>query len=142
MNRLALALALLALLAPAVAQADQADQIEVTARAVAVKTTAFPPAGRAGDADYGRWVVRDRFGRSIGDMLLDCRWVVPDLRLCVGQVTLPLGAIAVLGASRTRYLGAFSVVGGTGEYVGAAGTLTFKAVGVGRYVMSVNYRKD
>lgn len=138
MTGAAVALSILALLVPAVASAAQ---IDATAQVVSAETVAFPPKGRGGDAEFGRWVVRDRLGRSIGDMLIDCRWVVNDLRLCLGQITLPLGAIAVMGASRTRFLGSLAVVGGTGYYIGAAGTLTFKSVGFERYVLSVNYRK-
>lgn len=119
-----------------------AAQIEVTARANNTNTVVLPPAGRAGDAESGLWVVSDRHGRAIGDMLIDCRWVTAHLRLCVGQMSLPLGALAVLGASRTRFLGQLAVVGGTGRYVGANGTLLFRQTGRGRYVLSLNYTQD
>lgn len=120
----------------------QAAQIEVTARVQHTAVAALPPIGRAGDAESSHWVVRDRYGKAIGDMLIDCRWVTSGLRLCVGQLSLPLGAIAVLGASRTRFLGQLSVVGGTGRYVGADGTLLFKQTGTGRYVLSINYQTE
>lgn len=124
------------------AAAVSAAQIEITARSQHTTVAVLPPAGRAGDAESSHWIVWDRYARPIGEMLIDCRWVTSGLRLCVGQLSLPLGAIAVLGASRTRFLGQLSVVGGTGRYVGADGTLLFKATGTGRYVLSINYERD
>lgn len=132
----------LAILATAVPARASADTIEVAARAQHSNVARLPPAGRAGDATSSRWIIRDRHGNAIGDMLTDCRWVTSGLRLCVGQVSLPLGAIAVLGASRTPFLGQFAVVGGTGRYVGANGALTFNAIGTGRYVLSITYQKE
>jgi hypothetical protein len=55
---------------------------------------------------------------------------------------MPLGNIAVLGASRTALLGQFSVVGGTGRYVGAAGAMMFHATGRNRYVLSIDYQTE
>jgi hypothetical protein len=118
-----------------------AYEIEVGARVQHTNTARLPPDGRAGNAESARWIIRDRHGNAIGDMLTDCRWVTAGLRLCVGQVSLPLGVIAVLGASRTPFLGQFAVVGGTGRYVGAAGALTFNSIGFGRYVLSISYQK-
>jgi hypothetical protein len=135
----AVALSVLTIATPAVASADT---IEVTARVNHVNVAFLPPVGRAGNAESSLWVVRERNGNAIGDMLTDCRWVTAGLRLCVGQLSLPLGTIAVIGASRTRFIGQLAVVGGTGRYVGAAGTLMFTATGPGRYVLSVNYRKE
>lgn len=119
-----------------------AEQIDVTARVQHSNVAPLPPRGRAGDATSSRLIVRDRFGRVIGDMLTDCRWVTSGLRLCVGQVSLPLGVIAVMGASRTRFLGQFAVIGGTGRYVGANGTMLFHEIGAGRYVIAMTYDKE
>ena len=130
----ALTLATLTVAAPA-----SAAQIEVTARQVHRNVAQLPPPGRGGNAESALWLVRDRHGNAIGDMLIDCRWVTAGLRLCVGQVSLPLGAIALVGATRTRFLGQLAVVGGTGRYVGASGTLLFTATGTGRYVLSITY---
>ena len=120
----------------------KAAQIEVVARLAHANLAKLPPAGRSGDAESSQWIIRDRYGRAIGDMLIDCRWITNGLRLCVGQVALPLGVIAVVGASRTRFLGHLAVVGGTGRYVGADGTLLFNATGTGRYVLSINYQTE
>lgn len=132
----AVALASTVLATPHVAAANT---IEVTARVAHRSIAQLPPKGRGGDATAARWIVNDRIGSAIGDMLMDCRWVTAGLRLCVGQLSMPLGTLAVIGASRTRFLGQLAVVGGTGRYVGASGTLLFKATGTGRYVVSVNY---
>ncbi len=134
----AVALSFLAVAVPAVASADT---IEVTARVHHANSVANAPKGRAGDATSAQWIVRERNGNVIGDMLIDCRWVTSGFRLCVGQLSLPLGNLAVLGASRTRFLGQFAVVGGTGHYVGAGGTLLFAATGRGGYVLSVSYKQ-
>lgn len=130
----------LATAAFATPQLAAANTIEVTARVAHRSVAQLPPRGRGGDATASRWVINDRLGNAIGDMLMDCRWVTAGLRLCVGQVSMPLGTLAVIGASRTRFLGQLAVVGGTGRYVGASGTLLFKATGTGRYVLSVNYQ--
>lgn len=133
---------LVALIALALAAPAPAAQIEVTAKQQHTNLARLPPRGRAGDATSARWIIRDRYGQDIGDMLLDCRWVTGSLRLCVGQVSLPLGTIAVIGASRTLFLGQFSVVGGTARYSGASGALWFKQTSVARYVLSIVYQKE
>jgi hypothetical protein len=120
----------------------RAARVEVGARLTHQNRASLPPSGRAGDAESAAWTIRDRHGRPIGDMLLDCRWVTTGLRLCVGQVSMPLGALSVIGASATRFIGQLSVVGGTGPYLGAAGVLTFNAIGSNRYVLSINYRQE
>lgn len=139
-RRAAVALALVAA-AVGVSSANAApvQNIEVTAKLAHLNRVAFSPKGRAGDAESEQWIVRDRHGNAIGDLLTNCRWVTAGLRLCVAQMSLPLGAIALVGASRTRFLGQLAVVGGTGRYIGADGTMLFKATGTGVYVLSVNY---
>jgi len=95
------------------------------------------PAGRSGDVERLVWSVRDRFGRTIGVGLFSCRWVVRTARLCAGEIVLPLGKISVQGSSATRELGVYSVVGGTGRYVGASGELAFRAIGFRKLVVSM-----
>lgn len=128
------------LAALAFTQPAQADRIEVVAKLQHQNVARLAPKGRAGDAVSSVWVVRDRHGNAIGETLLDCRWVTQSLRLCFGQATLPLGTIIVGGASRTALLGQFVVVGGTGHYAGAYGSLIFTQIGIGKYVVSVNYQ--
>lgn len=141
MTTAAVAVLIAAVLAVGATPASAA-RIEVTAAVQHVNRAALPPAGRAGDAESAQWIVRDRYGKAIGDMLIECRWVTAGLRLCVGQLALPLGAIAVVGASRTRFVGQLAVVGGTGRYVGANGAMLFRATGENRYVLSLNYERS
>ena len=116
-----------------------------TAQAATIQVTAVPtrhtapraPLGRAGDVERLAWSVRDRYGRTIGQGLFSCRWVLEQARLCNGDIILPLGKISVLGSSPTRELGVFSVVGGTGRYVGARGELVFRAIGFRKLVVSM-----
>lgn len=127
---------------PAAGTAASSSRIEVTARLMHANTAQLAPPGRAGDAVSQHWVIRDRYGADIGDLLIDCRWVTSGLRLCVAQASFPLGAIALLGASRTGFLGQLAVVGGTGRYAGAKGTMLFSAIGTGAYVLSFDYDLD
>lgn len=129
-------------LSPSSPAAAASSRIEVTARLMHVNRASLPPAGRGGDAISQHWLIRDRYGSDIGDLLVDCRWVTSGLRLCVAQASFPLGSIALLGASRTSFLGQLSVVGGTGHYAGAGGTMMFREVGAGAYVLSFNYDLD
>lgn len=119
--------------------AAEASQIEVSARVAHTSGVSLPPRGRGGNVATSRWIVKDRHARTIGDLLFDCRWVTSSLRLCVAQLTMPLGTIALMGSSRTRFLGQLAVVGGTGHYVGVSGTMLFNAIGVRRYVLQVTY---
>lgn len=96
----------------------------------------FPP-GRVGDTERIVWSIHDRHGRSIGTGYLSCRWIVEQARLCTGDLVLPLGKISVSGSSPTRELGVYSVVGGTGRYVGARGELVFRAIGFRKLVISI-----
>lgn len=139
-TRIAAFVALLAVIAspPAVAATGT---IEVTGSLRHANTAYLPPAGRGGDAYSSYMVVRDRTGSAVGDLVLACRWVTGNLRLCVGQFTMPLGTIALIGASRTALIGQFAIVGGTGRYDKANGTLLFKAIGVRRYVITANYNQ-
>jgi hypothetical protein len=132
---------LLALIAstPAVAATGT---IEVVANVRHTNTAHLPPAGRGGDAFSSYAVIRQRTGSAIGDLVLSCRWVTGNLRLCVGQLAMPLGTLAVTGASRTALIGQFAIVGGTGRYENARGTLLFKAIGLRRYVLSASYRQN
>lgn len=96
------------------------------------------PVGRVGDVERVHWSVRDRFGRTIGTGIFYCRWVVQQARLCAGEIQLPLGKISVMGSSPTRELGVYSVVGGTGRYVGAEGEMFFRAIGFRKLVVSMS----
>jgi len=137
-TRLALVLIVAALVwFPSVSSQAQAHAtIEVTAVADRFETAA-PPVGRAGDGERLTWRLRDRFGRPIGVGLLNCRWQQAQARLCTGELRFPLGKLAVVGASPTRSLGEWAVVGGTGRYLGANGVMEFRAIGLRRLTLII-----
>lgn len=120
------------------ASARAAAQATIQATVVPTRVVARrAPRGRVGDVEYLVWSVRDRYGRTIGMAVFGCRWIEESDRLCVGDIELPLGSISVQGSSATRELGVFSVVGGTGRYVGASGELAFRAIGSRKLVISM-----
>jgi hypothetical protein len=137
------ALALVWLLAVAFGTGSVADA--AASQGASIQVTVVPtrmelprrPAGRTGDTERVVWSVRDRYGRTIGVGLFSCRWVLRTDRLCTGEIQMPLGKIAILGSSSTRELGVYSVVGGTGRYVGASGELAFRAIGIRKLVVSM-----
>ena len=135
------AILILALIIANSARTASVETIDVTATIQHQNTAHLPPKGRAGDALSSIWVVRDRFGRAIGETILDCRWVTATLRLCLGQANLPLGSIIMAGATRTTILGQFVVIGGTGHYSGANGDLVFKKIGIAKYAVSVVFTR-
>lgn len=101
------------------------------------QTLPRPPGGRAGDVELLRWGLRDRFGRPIGVGLMECRWHRRLQRLCVGEIRLPLGTIAISGQSQTRSLGTWAVTGGTGRYLAAGGELRYVATDVDRLTITI-----
>lgn len=101
------------------------------------QTLPRPPAGRAGDVELLRWGLRDRFGRPIGVGLMECRWHRKLQRLCIGEIRLPLGSIAISGQSQTRSLGTWAVTGGTGRYLSAGGELRYVATDVDRLTITI-----
>ena len=145
MKRWAALGAVLVFLASPVAPRGRGEASANAATSGSIQVTVVPtrwgaprfPLGRSGDVERLYWSVRDRFGRTIGFGLFNCRWVLHSERLCYGEIVLPLGKIAVQGSSATRERGLFSVVGGTGRYVGASGELAFRAIGFRKLVVSM-----
>lgn len=135
------ALVAILILALILATSAHAETIDVTATIEHQNTARLPPLGRGGDAVSSLWIVRDRYGRAIGETVLDCRWVTASLRLCLGQGNLPFGSIIFAGATRTTILGQFVVIGGTGHYAGASGDLVFKKIGIVKYAISVVFTR-
>lgn len=116
---------------------------EITVHANVVKTNRDPrpPRGLAGDGMSQRLLIHSRKGKVIGDLILDCRWVTSSLRLCVGQLSMPLGVIGVMGASRTSFIAQMLIAGGTGLYARANGTLLFTATNTGGFELTLTYMK-
>jgi hypothetical protein len=105
------------------------SQIRITDVQVSDKLVR-PPGGReAGTVE----LIRQRLynpaisERSIGRSLLVCTYSDGPDRSCVGTYILPKGNIVVEGALQTRLLYDIAVVGGTGLYDNARGTLTVTA---------------
>lgn len=67
-------------------------------------------------------------GHRIGDASLVCTFVTSNQRNCSGTYTLPRGTIVTSGALSTRLLYELAIVGGTGLYDNARGTLTNTAI--------------
>jgi hypothetical protein len=67
-------------------------------------------------------------GHRIGGGSLVCTFVTPTQRNCSGTYTLPRGTIVASGALSTRLLYELAIVGGTGLYDNARGTLTNTAI--------------
>ena len=109
------------------------EVIAVTGRA----ETPAPPYGREGNSERLRWSIHDRFGRAIGVGIIGCRWQLNQARLCTGELRFPLGKISVSGVSATRSLGEWAVIGGTGRYLGAGGSMTFRAIGLRRLTLLI-----
>lgn len=96
-----------------------------------------PPAGRPGDLERLHWSLRDRYGRKIGQAYFTCRWHRRHARLCIGEVTMPLGTMIAAGSSENRSVGTWAVTGGTGRYRNAGGELRFIATGVRRLTVTI-----
>ena len=112
-------------------------EIQVTAKNIVHTYRELGRRGRISDASEQAWSLRDRFGRTIGRLVMVCRWVTTRDRLCNGQMEMPRGTIAFGGATVTSFYGAWAVVGGTGKYDGADGVARFTAIGRGRMALVV-----
>jgi hypothetical protein len=62
--------------------------------------------------------------KPIGTMRFVCTFTVGKTRICTGTVNLPKGELVVTGTVRFRQFYALAIVGGTGLYDNARGTLT------------------
>jgi hypothetical protein len=62
--------------------------------------------------------------RSIGRVLLTCMFADARTRMCTGTYLLPKGQLVVTGTITTRLLYQIAIIGGTGVYESAHGTLT------------------
>ena len=67
--------------------------------------------------------------KSIGQYELDCTFVRGESRVCRGTIHLPKGDIVVGGSMQHRQLYELAVLGGTGLYDNARGTITVTRLG-------------
>ena len=103
--------------------------INVTATLATSATVRLPPSGRRSDVTQQTWRLNDREGTRVGRLLLSCRWIQRRVRFCNGEITMPLGRIQVQGSSPTSFLSEFTVIGGSGVYLGGEGTMRLTAIG-------------
>jgi hypothetical protein len=68
--------------------------------------------------------------RPIGRSTMMCTYFDPRDRSCSGTYFLPRGSLVVTGAIQSRLLYQIAVVGGTGLYDNARGTLTVTSTGL------------
>jgi hypothetical protein len=66
--------------------------------------------------------------RPIGRAEMICTWTFGDARLCRATYVLPKGKIMVGGQMRFRQVYQLAIVGGTGLFDNARGTLTVRAI--------------
>ncbi len=134
--RAAIALSVAALVLPSPATAV-VGRIEVTALALARTTNQTGRPGRADDTVDQKWRLNDRQGHAIGTLIVGCRWVTADARLCAFEARFPLGKITLAGASKSSFRGIVSVTGGTSRYRGARGQATFVVTDFDRMILSI-----
>ena len=106
--------------------------IRVTARVVQSSSVDVGLRGRSpGDMEVSAAQVFNRriTPRPIGSYELVCTWVRGISRSCRGTLILPRGSIVVAGTVRHRPLYHLAVVGGTGLYDNARGTLAVTRLG-------------
>jgi hypothetical protein len=85
-----------------------------------------------GDVEIARFTLYapDNASRPIGHAVLSCTFVSRTERTCTGTYVVPRGMILTAGVLTTRLLYTAAIVGGTGLYDNARGTLTVTAKGL------------
>jgi hypothetical protein len=85
-----------------------------------------------GDVEIARFTLYapDNSTRPIGHAVLSCTFVSKTERSCNGTYVLPSGMLLTAGLLTTRLLYSAAIVGGTGLYNNARGTLTVTAKGL------------
>ena len=88
--------------------------------------------GGFGDVEIARFTLYapDNSSRPIGHAILSCTFVSKTERSCNGTYVVPPGMILTAGVLTTRLLYTAAIVGGTGLYNNARGTLTVTAKGL------------
>ena len=89
------------------------------------------PADSVGSREVVQLKVYGQNGRTlIGNEVLVCTTVAKTLRSCTGSYVLPRGSIQTAGLVRSRLLFTQAIVGGTGLFDNARGTVTVTATSV------------
>lgn len=105
--------------------------VRLTDRQLTLKRIAAGDSG-LGDVEIARLTLYapDNASRPIGHAVLTCTFVSRSERSCDGTYVLPAGMILTAGVLTTRLLYSAAIVGGTGLYNNARGTLTVTAKGL------------
>lgn len=115
----------------------ETGRINVTATLTHKTVREAGPDGRQSNASEQAWRITDKFGTTVGRMLMTCRWVVARARLCSGEITMPRGKITFLGSSATQFEGEYAVTGGTRAYSSGGGVMLFTAIGLRKTILLV-----
>jgi len=109
------------------------SQIRITDVQLTYRTAPPPGGGQAGTVEMIRQQLYNPrlSSRPIGRSLLVCTMSNGRDRMCIGTYILPKGNLVVAGALQTRLLYEIPVVGGTGLYDNARGSLTVTATRLG-----------
>lgn len=120
-----------ALAADATHEATGPATVRLTDRQLTLKRIAAGDSG-LGDVEIARLTLYapDNASRPIGHAVLTCTFVSRSERSCDGTYVLPAGMILTAGVLTTRLLYSAAIVGGTGLYNNARGTLTVTAKGL------------
>ena len=105
--------------------------VRLTDRQLTLKRIAAGDSG-LGDVEIARFTLYapDNASRPIGHAVLTCTFVSRTERSCDGAYVVPPGMILTSGVLTTRLLYSAAIVGGTGLYNNARGTLTVTAKGL------------
>jgi hypothetical protein len=105
--------------------------VRLTDRQLTLKRIAAGDSG-LGDVEIARFTLYapDNASRPIGHAVLTCTFVSRSERTCDATYVVPAGMILTSGVLTTRLLYSAAIVGGTGLYNNARGTLTVTAKGL------------
>ena len=102
-------------------------QIRITNKEISFQRVDAGRRGRsAGDMEVTRQLLYNKriTPRPIGQAQFVCVFTQPPSRTCNGTIFLPRGRIVVGGALQVRHIYELAILGGTGLYDNARGTLT------------------
>ena len=117
--------------AQATSEATGPATVRLTDRQLTLNRVAAGDSGM-GDVEIARFTLYapDNATRPIGHAVLTCTFVSRSERSCDGTYVVPRGMILTAGVLTTRLLYTAAIVGGTGLYDNARGTLTVTAKGL------------
>jgi hypothetical protein len=106
--------------------------VRVTDKQTSISRIDVDPVGRSpGDMEIVSALVYNRriTPRALGHVEFECTYTIGINRMCRGMIFLPKGKLVVGGILRYRQFYELAVLGGTGLYDNARGTLTVTRIG-------------